>query len=195
METEEVQVLTLSPDPVSRAPVPELREDFDDTARGRPLRLRSRWLRSRWLRPRWPGRTAVTSVVGALILVTAVAASLFDHDRLQRTDASIATTRADLHRTLTEIAGARNRLAKAAQASGAAANALVTASTQLSAVQAQLTAAQTTIRLDGVNIADLDTCLTGVNQALNEISLGNQSGAAAILHQYEGSCQAAEPSG
>ncbi len=52
-----------------------------------------------------------------------------------------------------------------------------------------------TSTIDGVNIANLDTCLAGVNQALNEISLGDQSGAGAILDRYAGNCQAAEPSG
>lgn len=197
METDEVHVLTLSPDPLPGVLVTEGREGAPDTHRRAPRHRRSRRPggEARAGPDRRTRRTALVAVVGSLVLLVAVAASVLDHHRLQRTDSAIATTRVQLSRTITATVAARGRLAQAARESGAAAGALGAASFQLAAVQAQLTAAQANIRLDGVSIADLDTCLTGVNQALNEISLGDQAGAAALLRQYEGSCQAAEPPG
>ena len=45
----------------------------------------------------------------------------------------------------------------------------------------------------GVSISNLDTCLAGVEKALNQIALANQTGAAATLQGVASNCRAAEP--
>jgi hypothetical protein len=46
-----------------------------------------------------------------------------------------------------------------------------------------------------VSISDLDICLSGVEKALNQISLGNRNGAATTLNGASPSCRGAQPSG
>lgn len=196
METDKVQVQTAPPGPSPASAVVSVRNGTGgamgggDAAGTRPASL-SRVQR----RPRPQWRSVLAYGIGCLIVLAAVVASVISHSTLQRTDASIAELHVQLHRTSVQIGRARTRLAQAEQEAGAAASALASASDQLGKVQAQLASAQSNIQIDGVNIANLDTCLSGVNQALNEISLGDQSGASAILDRYAGNCQAAEPSG
>jgi hypothetical protein len=142
---------------------------------------------------RW--RPAVLYGLGSLILIAAVAKGIEGHNRLQRTNASITAMRTEWHRTLTEVSTARAHLNQATSESDAAGTALAAASDQLTAVGAQLASAQAGVRVDGVNISELDACLSGVDRALNEVSLGDQADAAASLRQVSTSCQQAEPSG
>ena len=77
--------------------------------------------------------------------------------------------------------------------SAAAARTLATETSQLAAVEAQLAATEANVHADGVSIDDLDTCLSGVEQALNEISIDDQHGAASTLDGVAAPCRAAEP--
>ncbi len=185
METEEVPRPTASFGPSSAFPAVPV-----------PIRVprvssRPRSHRRPW--PRW--RVVLAYGAGSLLLVAAVVVSVLSHNTLQRTDTSIAEMHAQLQRTAVQIAHARTRLAQARQEAGTAAASLASASDELGKAQAALASMQSNINVDGVNIANLDACLSGVNQALNEVSLGDQSGASALLDQYAGDCQAAEPSG
>ena len=53
---------------------------------------------------------------------------------------------------------------------------LATETSQLAAAQAQLASTEANVFANGVSINDLDTCLSGVEQALNQISLGRPGG-------------------
>jgi hypothetical protein len=190
METAEVQLA-----PAADAPSPPLSGPVTSPL-GHPTRreLRRQQLRDRRrARSRW--QPVLVYVLGPLILVTATVAGIVDHARLQRTDTSLAAVRTELHRTLTTVSATKARLATVTGQAGAAGTALAAASNQLTTVQAELASAETGVRLDGVSISELDACLSGVDRALNEISLGDQSGAAGSLRQVASTCQAAEPSG
>ena len=140
-------------------------------------------------------RLAVTYAVGGVMLVAAVVAAFAVHARLGRTDGSLASTGAELHRTIAQVAVARKDLAAVSNQSTVAASVLSTESAQLAADQQQLAAAEATIHAKGVSISDLDTCLSGVEKALNQISLGDRGGAATTLGGVSASCQRAQPSG
>jgi hypothetical protein len=186
METEEVQP-PLQPHPyASVPPVPV------QTTAGPPTQHNLR----RPAPPRRSPRTKRVAVclVGLLVVVACTVLSALNYHRLQRAEASTTAIRTELHRALAGIAVARSELALAQQQSGAAAAALSAASNHLGQVQARLAAAQANLRVGGVNIATLDSCLSGVNQALNEVALGDQAGAAGILQQHTQDCQAAAPS-
>jgi hypothetical protein len=142
-----------------------------------------------WLRP------GLVYAVGSLVLIALIVAAVNGTNRLQRTNDSITATRAELHRTATEVVKARAQLAVSTNQSDAAGRALAAAASQLTQVRAELASAQAGVRLDGVSISELDSCLSGVDQALNQISLGDQAGAAASLGQVAANCKAAEPSG
>jgi hypothetical protein len=140
-------------------------------------------------------RLAVTYAVGGVMLVAAVVAAFAVHAQLGRTDGSLASTSAGLHRTIAQVATARKDLAAVSNQSTVAASVLSAESAQLAADQQQLAAAEATIHAKGVSISDLDTCLSGVEKALNQISLGDRGGAAATLGGVSASCQRAQPSG
>jgi hypothetical protein len=89
---------------------------------------------------------------------------------------------------------ARAQLAVDTAQSNQAGHTLSTESAQLAADQAQLAQAQAGVYAQGVSISDLDTCLSGVEESLNQLSLGNESGAATTLSGVAATCQDAEPS-
>jgi hypothetical protein len=83
--------------------------------------------------------------------------------------------------------------AVSAQATSAA-QILATETAQLASVQSQLASAEADVFANGVSINDLDLCLSGVERALNQISLDDQAGAAATLDGVASSCRGAAPS-
>ena len=67
-------------------------------------------------------------------------------------------------------------------------------SSQLLGAQTSLSAAQAHVTQQASLITSLQTCLVGVEQALNELAVGNQAGAIAALNAVSASCTAAEAS-
>jgi hypothetical protein len=134
-------------------------------------------------------------VVLMAVSVVAVVVGWQAHARLRHTNSSLVAERALVQRTLVSLAEARGSLASVSSQSAAAAATVATEEHQLAGVQTQLANAQANEVSQGVNIADLDQCLAGVEQALNEVSLGNPTGAASTLHAVATDCQSAEPSG
>ena len=72
---------------------------------------------------------------------------------------------------------------------------LATAKASLSTTQAGLSDANKSLASQGVNIAKLNTCLGGVERALNQIAVGNNSGAVASISGVSSSCQALQGQG
>ena len=66
---------------------------------------------------------------------------------------------------------------------------------QLLGAQTSLSAAQTHVTQQASLITSLQSCLVGVERALNELSTGNQANAIAALNAVSASCAAAEVSG
>jgi hypothetical protein len=67
-------------------------------------------------------------------------------------------------------------------------------SSQLLGAQTSLSAAQAHVTQQASLITSLQTCLVGVEQALNELAVGNQNSAIAALNAVSTSCSAAEAS-
>ena len=128
----------------------------------------------------------VLAVVGVL---GGVAVTL--RHQTQATDARLAGVRAQLHQTARELAQAQATL-QATEAQAGAVQVSVTAATaQLQAVQGQLSQAELSQFIGGVTISALQTCLGGVQLALNELGLGNEAAAVAQLQPVAASCRVA----
>ncbi len=72
---------------------------------------------------------------------------------------------------------------------------LATAKASLSTTQAGLSDANKSLASQGVDIAKLNNCLGGVERALNQIAVGNNSGAVASISGVSSSCQALQGQG
>lgn len=136
----------------------------------------------------------VACVVGVALLSACVVVGVEAHARQHRTDVALLAVRARLSQTNTLLIQARAQLAVDTTQSDQAGHTLSTESAQLTADQAQLAHAQAGIYAQGVSISDLDTCLSGVEESLNQLSLGNESGAATTLSGVAATCKDAAPS-
>jgi hypothetical protein len=138
-------------------------------------------------------RLVLAYALVVVLLAVAVSVAFGARARLHLTDTQLTATRARLARTVTRAHRAETALGSVTAQSTAAARTLATETSQLASVEAQLAATEANVFADGVSIDDLDTCLSGVEQALNEISLDDQHGAASTLDGVAASCRAAEP--
>lgn len=138
-------------------------------------------------------------VAGAMVTLAlaAVAAGVgwSAHDNLARTDSALAASRFRLDQNLARLARARAALASVSGAGRVEGMQLATAQHQLAVVQSDLAKDQADEVTQGVNISDLDQCLTSVEVALNEVSLGQSAAAATTLQSAGPVCQAAHPAG
>jgi hypothetical protein len=130
---------------------------------------------------------------GVVLMVAAVWVTADTSARLHRADAELAAVRARVQRTVSRIDGTRAALHKVSVQSATAARMLDTESSELATDQSHLSAAEADFTTKGVNISDLTTCLSGVQQALNEISLGDRPDAVTSLDRVGPTCKAAEP--
>jgi hypothetical protein len=132
-------------------------------------------------------------IVGIVVLVAAVIVGFVSHTNLQHTTTSLNVERSQLRHTEALLATARSHLAAVQSQSDAAGHTLSSESAQLDAAQTELARTQADVFDQGVSISELDTCLAGVEKSLNQISLSDQSGAAATLEGVAANCRAAEP--
>lgn len=128
------------------------------------------------------------------LLVAGLTVAVDTHAQLRRTDADLTAVRASLRGTLERAHRAEATLSTVTTQSAAAAGTLATETSQLGAAQDQLASTAADVFANGVSINNLDTCLAGVEQALNQISLDDQSGAATTLDAVAAACRGAEPS-
>jgi hypothetical protein len=141
---------------------------------------------------RWPVR--VTYAVVIVVLGIGVAIGVSSRAQLHRTDAAEASTQAQLRHTLDQARRAEATLTAVSAQATSAAQILASETAQLASVQSQLASAEADVFANGVSINDLDLCLSGVERALNQISLDDQAGAAATLDGVASSCRGAAPS-
>jgi hypothetical protein len=140
-------------------------------------------------------RLLVVYAVVSILLMTAMVVGVQANRQLTRTDASLASIRSQLRRTTAQVATARSELNTAVAHSVADDATLQTETAQLAADQSQLAKVQADVHAKGVSIGQLDLCLSGVEQALNQIAVGDQPGAATTLNGVSANCKSAEPSG
>ena len=150
--------------------------------------------RPRRYRDRTGRRLVAGLVAGLLLLAALVVVGVVAHRDLEHTADTLAVERARLAQSQSQLSAARHRLAAVQSQSATAGRALSTASARLATAQSQLARAQADVSTQGVSISNLDTCLAGVEKALNQIALADQTGAAATLQSVASNCRAAEPS-
>jgi len=139
-------------------------------------------------------RLMVAYVAVLALLIGGVVVAVTANHGLRTTDHQLATVRVRLQLTIGRAHAAEHRLDTVAAQSTAAGTTLSTETAQLTAAQAQLASTEADVFTNGVSISQLDTCLAGVERALNQISLNDQQGAAASLDGVAAACRAAEPS-
>ncbi len=140
------------------------------------------------------GRRLVMALsAGLLVLAALVVVGAVAHGNLEHTAAALGVERIRLAQSDAQLNAARHRLTAVQSQSDTAGRALSAASSRLATAQSQLARAQADVSTQGVSISNLDTCLAGVEKALNQLALADQPGAAATLQSVASNCRAAEP--
>ncbi len=138
-------------------------------------------------------RLTMALVAGLLLLAVLVGLGAVAHGDLEHTAHTVAVERALLDQSQSQLSTARHRLATVQSQSNTAGATLSAAAARLATLQSQLARAQADVSTQGVSISNLDTCLAGVEKALNQIALSDQTGAVATLQSVASNCRAAEP--
>jgi chromosome segregation ATPase len=115
-----------------------------------------------------------------------------DHYGQART--ALGVTRQQTHTVTTQLDEVRRDLNILETQVGSDSTALSQDSSQLLGAQTALAAAQAHVTQQKSLITSLQTCLVGVERALNELSIGKLSNAIAALNSVSPSCTAAEAS-
>jgi len=137
----------------------------------------------------------VAALAAALALVAGVVSDLRVRSELRHTQSSLAATRSRLAATLHGLSKAQSEVARATSSRGTLQVTLELAMWELSGAQSDLAHANTSLSSQQNDISALDTCLGGVERALNQISVGAQSGAVSSISAVAGSCQAVQGQG
>ena len=112
-----------------------------------------------------------------------------------RAKASLGVTRQKTHTVSAQLADLRRDLSVLETQVGSDTTALNQDASQLLGAQTSLAAAQTHVTQQASLITSLQTCLVGVEQALNALAVGKQAKAIVALNSVSTSCSAAEASG
>ena len=144
----------------------------------------------------------VGAIVGAGLLGTGVVSDVHVRSELRQAQTSLKATRSHLTLTLRSLLSAESTLAKTTSQRNVLQTQLTTTSQELTAAQASLSATQAglsdankSLASQGVDISKLNTCLGGVERALNQIAVGDSSGAVASISGVSSSCQALQAQG
>jgi|GEM_PF-3156135 len=116
------------------------------------------------------GRAEVRSTTRALVST---------HNRLEQEQANLHRTQAQMRTALSA--------ARALDAS------ITETQTSLAASNAATSSVERGLVFDGFDISALSTCLSGVTQALDQVAVGQTSGALSSLEAVSASCSAARP--
>jgi hypothetical protein len=111
-----------------------------------------------------------------------------------RTNTALGVTQQRTHTVSTQFQALRRDLSVLKTQVGSDTTALNQDSSQLLGAQTSLSAAQAHVTQQASLITSLQSCLVGVEQALNELAIGNQASAIAALNAVSTSCTAAEAS-
>jgi hypothetical protein len=111
--------------------------------------------------------------------------------RYDRARHSLGITRRNTAFVSLELAKARTDLNLLTRQVGNDTTALSQDTSTLQGARTALSAAQNHVSQQSTLIVSLDTCLGGVEQALNALSVGSQASAIAALHAVSQSCAAA----
>ncbi len=140
-------------------------------------------------------RRLVVPVLLVACLVAGAVVGITTRGRVDATRASLTTTRDELAAARRHLAVAVGDLADELERSGRATARLTADTGTLGALETTLASLRGRVDRQGVDITAETACLTAVEQALNQIALGDSAGGAATLDRAAGTCQAAEPGG
>jgi septal ring factor EnvC (AmiA/AmiB activator) len=154
-----------------------------------PPRRRRPSSRVRWLAGIGAGALLVAAL-GYLIADQVQARHQFD-----RAQASLGVTRHQTATVSTQLAGLRRQLAHLTAQVGDDTTALNQDASQLKGAQSALAAALAHVTQQASHISSLQTCLGGVERALNALSVGKRARAISALRSVSSSCSAAAASG
>ena len=151
--------------------------------------------RRRWIR-------LVGAVFGVGVIGLGVVSDLYVRSELGHTRTSLKRTQSSLAFTLRRLSSTDSALAKVASQRDVLQGQLTTTSPELTTAQATLSStraglssANKTLTSQKVDIAQLNVCLAGVEQALNQIAVGDNKGAVASISRVSSSCQALQAQG
>ena len=137
-----------------------------------------------------------------MLLTTGVLSDLHVRSELRQARSTLKTTRSNLALALRNLSSAQAVLLRTAGQRNVlefelttTAHELRNAESTLSSTQTSLSNAQHSVASQGVDIGVLDTCLGGVEQALNAIAVGDDNGAVTSISLVSGSCQALQGQG
>jgi hypothetical protein len=138
----------------------------------------------------WAVTVACVAVVGSALgyLLNDAVHANHAYDRAR---ASLSTTRHHTTVVSHELAKARTDLDLLTQQVGNDTTALSQDTSALQGARSALSAAQNNVSQQATLLTSLNTCLGGVEQALNALAVGDQPGAVAALHAVSQSCSAA----
>ncbi len=139
-------------------------------------------------------RTVAAAAVVALVAFLALS-GLQARGQLERSTGAFASTRAEQRSTLARLGRTEASLATVLDQSAAADRTLGSVNAALAAERSQLAQQQRNLFIQGVSISALDTCLGGVESALNEVALNDQPGAISTLQGVSADCRTAGASG
>jgi hypothetical protein len=108
---------------------------------------------------------------------------------------SLATAVEQLRGARAGLARAEQRLAAARADDGSVTRAFDAAQAALSSTQATMAKDDAGIYLQGIDLGQLDSCLSGVQQALNQLAVGQKAGGLASLRASSSSCAALDTGG
>jgi hypothetical protein len=148
-------------------------------------------------RPRLSRRTRwVVGIAAGALFAAALGYLIADqeqaHDRYGRAQTALGVTRHRTHTTSAQLAEVRRDLSLVETQVGSDTTALNQDAAQLLGAQTSLAAAQSHVTQQASLINSLQTCLIGVEQALNALAVGKQANAIAALNAVSKSCTAAE---
>jgi 3-deoxy-D-arabino-heptulosonate 7-phosphate (DAHP) synthase class II len=116
------------------------------------------------------------------------------HDRYNEARTALGVMRHQTHTVTAQLDEVRRDLNILETQVGSDSTALSQDSSQLLGAQTSLAAAQAHVTQQASLITSLQTCLVGVERALNELAVGKLSNAIAALNSVSPSCTAAEAS-
>jgi len=141
-------------------------------------------------------------VVGLGALSLGVVSDVHVRSQLRLARSALGAARSHLARTLTRLDAAQSTLADTTSQRNALQGELTSTSAELAAVQSTLSSTQAglsnaekSLAFQGVDISVLNTCLTGVERALNQIAVGDNGGAVTSISAVSTSCQALQGQG
>ncbi len=135
----------------------------------------------------------VLALLGLLAAVAAIVIGVTSQLAIADANGSLAVTRTNLHHAKKTLDGLRGQLTAMEAQSTAAGITLAGESAALAKDQAALARAQMDVVANGVNISALDSCLSGIEQTLNQIAVNDVAGATSTLGSVENTCKSAHP--